>query len=96
MQFLVGENWKNYFDVVIVQARKPRFFTEETRPLRIYDEVKQTQLWDRVTKLDKGIIYLEVILYFDILKNYICEYAKCYLYLLTAEYFRELLNSCKT
>jgi len=71
MQFLVGENWKNYFDVVIVQARKPRFFTEETRPLRIYDEVKQTQLWDRVTKLNKGIIYLEVILYFDILENYI-------------------------
>lgn len=71
MQFLVGENWKNYFDVVIVQARKPRFFTEETRPLRIYDEVKQTQLWDRVTKLNKGIIYLEVILNFDILENYI-------------------------
>lgn len=71
MQFLVGENWKNYFDVVIVQARKPRFFTEESRPLRIYDEHKQTQLWDRVTKLNKGIIYLEVILYFDILENYI-------------------------
>lgn len=62
MQFLVGENWKDYFDVVIVQARKPRFFTEESRPLRIYDEVKQTQLWDRVTKLDKGVIYLEVSL----------------------------------
>ncbi|XP_029661742.1 5'-nucleotidase domain-containing protein 3 isoform X2 [Formica exsecta] len=59
MQFLVGENWKDNFDVVIVQARKPRFFTEETRPLRIYDEVKQTQLWDRVTKLNKGVIYLE-------------------------------------
>jgi len=74
MQFLVGENWKNYFDVVIVQARKPKFFTEETRPLRIYDEVKQTQLWDRVTKLNKGIIYLEVILYFDIKKLYIYDY----------------------
>ncbi|KAH0952330.1 hypothetical protein HN011_006241 [Eciton burchellii] len=59
MQFLVGKNWKNYFDVVIVQARKPRFFTEESRPLRIYDEIKQTQLWDRVTKLNKGVIYLE-------------------------------------
>ena len=60
MSYLVGDNWKNYFDVVIVQARKPRFFTEESRPLRIYDEVKQTQLWDRVTKLEKGVIYLEV------------------------------------
>jgi len=67
MQFLVGKNWKNYFDVVIVQARKPRFFTEESRPLRIYDEIKQTQLWDRVTKLNKGVIYLEVSLCFDVL-----------------------------
>ncbi|XP_068966778.1 5'-nucleotidase domain-containing protein 3 isoform X2 [Bombus flavifrons] len=59
MRFLVGDNWKDYFDVVIVQARKPKFFTEESRPLRIYDEVNKTQLWDRVTKLQKGVIYLE-------------------------------------
>ncbi|XP_012231290.1 5'-nucleotidase domain-containing protein 3 isoform X1 [Linepithema humile] len=59
MRFLVGDNWKDYFDVVIVQARKPRFFTEESRPLRIYDEANQTQLWDRVTKLNQGVIYLE-------------------------------------
>lgn len=63
MRYLVGDNWKNYFDVVIVQARKPRFFTEESRPMRIYDEDKQTQLWDRVTKLEKGAIYLEVKFY---------------------------------
>ena len=60
MRFLVGDKWKDYFDVVIVQARKPRFFTEESRPLRIYDEENQTQLWDRVTKLEKGVVYLEV------------------------------------
>ena len=60
MRFLVGDNWKDFFDVVVVQARKPRFFTDETRPLRIYDDVKQTQLWDRVTKLEKGVIYQEV------------------------------------
>ncbi|XP_012275020.1 5'-nucleotidase domain-containing protein 3 isoform X2 [Orussus abietinus] len=59
MRFLLGDDWKAYFDVVIVQARKPRFFTEESRPLRIYDEVNQTQLWDRVTKLEKGVVYLE-------------------------------------
>lgn len=60
MKFLLGNDWKNYFDVVIVQARKPRFFTDETRPLRIYDEENRTLLWDRVTKLEKGVIYLEV------------------------------------
>ncbi|XP_066603588.1 5'-nucleotidase domain-containing protein 3 isoform X1 [Prorops nasuta] len=59
MKFLVGDDWVDFFDVVIVQARKPRFFTEESRPLRIYDKVHKTQLWDRVTKLEKGVIYLE-------------------------------------
>lgn len=96
MQFLVGENWKNYFDVVIVQARKPRFFTEETRPLRIYDEVKQTQLWDRVTKLNKGVIYLEVI-FFILISWKIIYFRLCeYIYVFTAEHFREQLSSCKT
>ncbi|XP_033225207.1 5'-nucleotidase domain-containing protein 3 isoform X2 [Belonocnema kinseyi] len=59
MRFLVGDKWQDYFDLVIVQARKPRFFTEESRPLRMYDEENQTQLWDRVTKIEKGVIYLE-------------------------------------
>ncbi|KAK0075392.1 hypothetical protein PV325_006953, partial [Microctonus aethiopoides] len=59
MKFLVGDDWKNIFDVVVVQARKPRFFTDESRPMRIYDEIQKTQLWDRVTKLEKGVIYLE-------------------------------------
>ncbi|XP_043269988.1 5'-nucleotidase domain-containing protein 3 isoform X2 [Venturia canescens] len=59
MKYLVGEDWRDYFDVVIVQARKPKFFTDETRPLRIYDVATKTQLWDRVTKLEKGVIYQE-------------------------------------
>ena len=56
---LAGKQWREYFDVVIVQARKPKFFTETTTPLRIYDE-KTGSLWDRVTKLEKGKIYYEV------------------------------------
>lgn len=34
MQYLVGNDWRDLFDVVIVQARKPMFFTEDSRPLR--------------------------------------------------------------
>ncbi|KAJ9593389.1 hypothetical protein L9F63_015093 [Diploptera punctata] len=59
MQLLVGEDWRNYFDVVIVQARKPKFFTDESRPFRVYDFESKMQLWDRVTSLDKGKIYYE-------------------------------------
>jgi hypothetical protein len=60
MELLVGNDWMRYFDVVIVQARKPKFFTDESRPFRIYDYESQTQLWDRVTRLEKGKVYYEV------------------------------------
>ncbi|XP_022915080.1 5'-nucleotidase domain-containing protein 3 isoform X1 [Onthophagus taurus] len=59
MDFLVGPDWKTYFDVIIVQARKPRFFTDVSRPIRIYDERSGIHIWDRVIKLQKGVIYYE-------------------------------------
>ncbi|XP_065344327.1 5'-nucleotidase domain-containing protein 3 isoform X2 [Cloeon dipterum] len=59
MRYIVGNDWKNFFDVTIVQARKPKFFTDESRPIRLYDTVSRTQLWDRVTRLEKGKIYFE-------------------------------------
>ncbi|XP_067010623.1 5'-nucleotidase domain-containing protein 3 [Anabrus simplex] len=59
MKFLVGEDWCDFFDVIIVQARKPKFFTDESRPFREYNKKSGTQLWDRVHKLEKGKIYYE-------------------------------------
>ncbi|CAG9808091.1 unnamed protein product [Chironomus riparius] len=59
MTFLCGDDWREFFDVIIVNARKPKFFTEHSRPLRIYDEKMHTHTWDRVTKLEKGVIYYE-------------------------------------
>lgn len=60
MCWVVGPNWEDYFDVIIVQAGKPVFFTDDSRPMRIYDKVTDTHLWDRVTELKKGVIYFEV------------------------------------
>jgi hypothetical protein len=31
MKYMVGENWIDLFDVVVVNARKPKFFNENTR-----------------------------------------------------------------
>ncbi|XP_037952974.1 5'-nucleotidase domain-containing protein 3-like [Teleopsis dalmanni] len=59
MTLLAGTNWRNYFDVIIVQARKPKFFTDESRPIRLYDEKTKTHVWDRVSNLEKGKIYYE-------------------------------------
>ncbi|XP_055922442.1 5'-nucleotidase domain-containing protein 3 [Eupeodes corollae] len=59
MTLLAGSNWRDYFDVIIVQARKPKFFTDESRPIRLYDEKTNTHVWDRVSKLERGKIYYE-------------------------------------
>lgn len=59
MNALVGTDWKEYFDIIIVEARKPRFFTDESRPFRIFDADSSTHLWDRVEHLEKGVIYFE-------------------------------------
>ncbi|XP_044764654.1 5'-nucleotidase domain-containing protein 3 [Coccinella septempunctata] len=59
MEHLVGYNWKDYFDVVIVQARKPKFFTDISRPIRVYDERSGMHIWDKVNRLEKGVIYYE-------------------------------------
>ncbi|KAK7603673.1 hypothetical protein V9T40_003672 [Parthenolecanium corni] len=59
MKVLLGDSWDNYFDVVIVEARKPKFFTDESCPLRIYDKNTHTNLWDKVTSLSKGRIYYQ-------------------------------------
>lgn len=56
---LVGPDWKDYFDIIIVEARKPRFFTDESRPFRVFDTKSGTHLWDRVAALDRGHIYYE-------------------------------------
>ncbi|XP_014771704.1 5'-nucleotidase domain-containing protein 3 [Octopus bimaculoides] len=57
MRYIVGPDWQSLFDVVITNARKPKFFNEATRPFRIYDAHTGTQSWDRVHRLDKGKVY---------------------------------------
>ncbi|CAG9859172.1 unnamed protein product [Phyllotreta striolata] len=59
MEFMVGTDWKDLFDVLIVQARKPKFFTDVSRPIRVFDERSGMHIWDKVNKLEKGVIYYE-------------------------------------
>jgi hypothetical protein len=61
MEMLVGADWRDLFDVVIVNANKPKFFTEVSRPIRVFDKNANTHIWEKVTALEKGIIYYEVI-----------------------------------
>lgn len=60
MSYLLGENWRDYFDVVVASAKKPAFFTDSMRPFRELNEEIHIKTWGPVTKLEKGKIYLEV------------------------------------
>ncbi|EHH26653.1 hypothetical protein EGK_16677 [Macaca mulatta] len=63
MRHMVGPDWRQLFDVVIVQADKPSFFTDRRKKL---DEKGSLQ-WDRITRLEKGKIYRQGNL-FDFLR----------------------------
>jgi len=59
MSYLLGPDWRNYFDVVIAAAKKPAFFVEGMRPFRELNIDENMQRWGPVKKLEKGKIYLE-------------------------------------
>ncbi|XP_044067368.1 5'-nucleotidase domain-containing protein 2 isoform X2 [Siniperca chuatsi] len=66
MTHMVGKNWRDFFDVVIVQADKPHFFTDCIKPFRRLDGNGDLQ-WEKINSLDKGHIYKQGNL-FDFLR----------------------------
>ncbi|XP_064374775.1 5'-nucleotidase domain-containing protein 2 isoform X2 [Dromaius novaehollandiae] len=58
MKHMVGKNWRDLFDMVIVQADKPNFFTDRRKPFRKLDDKGSLQ-WDKISQLEKGKIYKE-------------------------------------
>ncbi|CAH1781018.1 unnamed protein product, partial [Owenia fusiformis] len=59
MTYMIGPDWMDLFDVCIVNARKPKFFHQKSRPFRIYEKETGMRTWDRVSSLQKGKIYQE-------------------------------------
>ncbi|XP_036386327.1 5'-nucleotidase domain-containing protein 2-like [Megalops cyprinoides] len=66
MKYMVGKDWRDFFDVVIVQADKPHFFNDGVKPFRRLDHNGDLQ-WDKIDRLDKGQIYKQGNL-FDFLR----------------------------
>ncbi|XP_034032185.1 5'-nucleotidase domain-containing protein 3 [Thalassophryne amazonica] len=62
MSYIVGKEWRDLFDVVIVQADKPGFFNDKRKPFRRVTD-KGALLWDRIHQLEKGQIYKQGNLY---------------------------------
>jgi len=59
MTYLLGESWRENFDIVIANAHKPAFFCDNTRPFREYDVGNQVKSWAPVTELRKDRVYVE-------------------------------------
>jgi len=57
MNSMVGEDWRDLFEVIIVQAGKPHFFTNNAQPFRELDVNRRVFLWDKVLALSKGKIF---------------------------------------
>ncbi|XP_076877791.1 5'-nucleotidase domain-containing protein 3 [Brachyhypopomus gauderio] len=62
MNYIIGKDWRDLFDVVIVQADKPGFFNDRRKPFRRVTD-KGVLLWDRIHHLEKGQIYKQGNLY---------------------------------
>uniref|UniRef100_UPI00358FFBD5 5'-nucleotidase domain-containing protein 3-like isoform X2 n=1 Tax=Myxine glutinosa TaxID=7769 RepID=UPI00358FFBD5 len=62
MNYMVGPDWHDLFDVIIVKADKPDFFNDRRRPFRRLAD-QGGMLWDRITSLRKGEVYKQGNLY---------------------------------
>ncbi len=57
MKFILGEDWLNLFDVVIVSAKKPSFFKSKSKHFRIYSPSLKRLKWNPVLSLEQGMVY---------------------------------------
>lgn len=67
MKYMIGPEWRDLFDVIVVQARKPKFFTQQKRPFRIYNVGSDRMVWTRVESLERDKVYMEGTV-FELLK----------------------------
>ena len=57
MCYMFGDDWRTLFDIIIVNARKPSFFSAKNRHFRVYSPKTGRLKWQRVLNLQRGKIY---------------------------------------
>jgi len=57
MNYVIGEGWRDQWDIVIASAGKPAFYTEDNRPFREMNTQTGRLRFTQVTKLEKGKVY---------------------------------------
>jgi len=59
MRHVIGNDWKDVWEAVIVSAGKPRFYTDDARPFRLVDEDTGQISFEKITRLEPGKVYAE-------------------------------------
>ena len=57
MKYVIGDQWEDMWDAVVVSAGKPRFYTETTRPFREVNKETNKMEFKRVVKIEQGRVY---------------------------------------
>lgn len=58
MEVIIGSHWKDYFDAIIVNAGKPKFFTNTNIPIREVNLKTKAHYFKKVETIEKGKVYL--------------------------------------
>ncbi|KAI9992389.1 hypothetical protein PInf_017791 [Phytophthora infestans] len=62
LKYMLGDDWRELFDVVIVSARKPKFYTRQ-RSFRMLDIGHKQVQWQAVRALHRGEVYTQGSVY---------------------------------
>jgi hypothetical protein len=59
MKYVLGDDWMDIWDAIIVSAGKPAFYTEPRRPFREVNTDTNRVKFQKVHQLEKGKVYTE-------------------------------------
>lgn len=67
LRHLIGDDWRDAFDIIVVEAKKPGFFQKKKRPFKKivktnYGNNSKTNhrvSWNRVMEFQAGEVYYE-------------------------------------
>ena len=60
MTYMFDENWRSLFDIVIVNAKKPSFFTAAGRHFRVYSPKTGRLKWQKVNNFRFVIFFSKI------------------------------------
>jgi HAD superfamily 5'-nucleotidase-like hydrolase len=59
MRYILGDEWRDMWDVCIVSAGKPRFYTDNSRPFREVSKSSGRVKFKNIEKFEPGEVYTE-------------------------------------